>query len=165
MRLADARKFAADAAMDAKAIQGIGRAADTTNRSLAETNKRGFLMNQTLFTMRRFLYAGTLAFTAASAAAVAWGMSFNSTMEQNRVSFKFFLGDVALANAELDFLYKLAAKTPFEFEQLVGASKKFLAFGFDVNKTNMMMTVLGDTISGLGLSSEGIDRAVLAIGQ
>lgn len=165
MRLADARKFAADAALDSAAIREIGVAAETTGRRMDTANKRGFLMNQTLFTMRRYLYAATLAFTAASAAAIGWGISFNSTIEQNTVSFKHFLGSAALAKAELQFLWNLAAHTPFQFTNLTEATKKFLAFGVGIDKTNELLVVMGDAISGLGLGAEGIDRATLALGQ
>jgi tape measure domain-containing protein len=45
------------------------------------------------------------------------------------------------------------------------AARKFLAFGFTVQQANDYLATIGDTVAGLGLGAEGIDRAVLAIGQ
>lgn len=165
LRLIDGRKFQAEMAAAAGSVRAVGTAAETTGRSMQEAGRRGFLMNQALFTVRRLAYASTLAFGALATAGVAWGLDFNSTMETNMVAFEFFLGSASAAEKQLDHLYQMAALTPFEFPQLVDASRKFLAFGFTVEATNAIMASLGDTVAGLGIGAEGIDRAVLAIGQ
>lgn len=127
--------------------------------------RHGFLFNQMLFTARRLLYSATLATGALAIGAGVMGLKFNATMEQNEVAMTFFTGSVTAARKELDFLFKLAAFTPFEFVDLTDAARKFLAFGFTVQQTNQYLTTIGDTIAGLGLSAEGINRAVIAIGQ
>lgn len=165
MRMVDYRQFQAAATANAAAIRESGVAAETTGRSMERATKRGFLMNQMLFTVRRLAYGATLAFGAASLGAIGWGLQFNATMEQNQVAFEYFLGSAGAATQQLDKLYNLAALTPFEFPNLVDASRKFLAFGFTVDQSNSLLTALGDTVAGLGIGAEGIDRAVLALGQ
>lgn len=132
---------------------------------MSRATRRSFAYQQALFTVRRGIYATTLAFTAGSVAAVKYGLDFNMTMEENRVALAHFLGGTGAANRELATLYDLAARTPFEFADLTTAARKFLAFGFTVNETNDYLRILGDTVAGLALGAEGIGRATLAIGQ
>jgi tape measure domain-containing protein len=122
-------------------------------------------MNQALFTMRRFLYAGTLALAAFTAGAVYMGFKFNMVMENNTIAMTQFLGSVELATTELNYLYDLAAKTPFEFPNLVTAARRFLAFGFSLRDTNRYLSIIGDTAAAFGGDAELINRMVLVFGQ
>lgn len=79
------------------------------------------------------------------------GMSFNAMMEQSTIAFTTILGDGGKAKSLLDDLAKFAAATPFEFPELVDASKKLLAFGFDAKSIIPTMTRLGDISAGLGI--------------
>jgi tape measure domain-containing protein len=121
--------------------------------------------NQAWFTVRRLVYASTLAIGAAGVGVVAFGLKFNSTMQQNMVAFTHFLGSTQAATAYLDKLYDLAAKTPFEFEDLTAATKKLIAFGYSGDQAYRTMVDIGDAAAGLGVSKEGIDRMTLAFGQ
>jgi len=85
--------------------------------------------------------------------------------EQNRIAFETLLGSAQAAGSFLNDLQDFAASTPFQFPELVDASKRMLAFGFASEKIIPMLTTIGDTVSGLGLGSEGINRVTLAIGQ
>ena len=165
LNLQGSQAFIAETNAASASVSRLGAASEVAGRGMEHAGRRSFLMNQALFTLRRVAYGSTLALGAAGAGAIAWGIKFNATMEQNQVAFEYFTGSTTEATQELDKLYNLAALTPFEFPQLVDASRKFLAFGFSVDQTNAIMTTLGDTIAGLGLGAEGIDRAVLAIGQ
>lgn len=103
---------------------------------------------------------------ALTAAGTAWvGLNFDSTMEQNTVSFTHFLGSTKAAHKYLDQLYNLAATTPFEFKDVAVATKQMLAFGFGAQESISNLRTIGDAASGLGTGTEGINRMVLALGQ
>jgi tape measure domain-containing protein len=165
LRLIGEREVQIGLVQTAAATEAVEKSTDRLGRTMGHTARRGFIMNQMLFTLRRVAYATTLGLGALTTAGVAWGLSFNSQMEQATVAFTYFTGSAQLAQKEVDYLFELAAKTPFEFPQLLDATKKFLAFGYTTEQTNTVMQILSDTIAGLGLSGEAIDRAVLAFGQ
>lgn len=165
IRLQNARQFAADAALDAAAIRGVGAAAETTGRHVDVASRRSLLYSQALYTVRRGAFAATVALAGLATGATLMGIGFNSTMEQNTISLSHFLGSTQAATAELGTLYTLAAQTPFEFPQLTAAATRFLAFGFSLKETNEDLRVIGDTAAGLGAGAEGIERMVLVFGQ
>lgn len=164
-RLIGAHEAAAGFNEEAAAAARLAGSLELVGRESERTRKRSFLMNQALFTARRMVYGWTLALGAASTALVAMGVQFDSTMEQNRIAMTHFLGSTEAANRELDYMYKLAALTPFEFPQLASATRRFLAFGFSLRDTNRYMKIIGDTAAGLGAGADVIDRLVLVFGQ
>lgn len=94
------------------------------------------------------------------------GFDFNVMMEQNRVAFETMLGSGEKAGAMLQQLSDFAAKTPFEFPDLVNAAKKMMAFGFSAEDVLPTLTAVGDAAAALGLSGqEGIGRILTALGQ
>lgn len=130
---------------------------------------------------RNFL--GALGGMAKQAVAVAGGMAlwngiqvglrnaavatldFNAQLEQAGIAFETMLGSAEAAGSFLDSLKQFAAETPFEFPELVDASKRMLAFGFSAADVLPMMRAVGDAASGLGIGSEGINRITMALGQ
>ena len=80
-------------------------------------------------------------------------------LDNAKISFTKFLGSADKANAFLGDLEKLAAKTPFEFPELIESSKKLLAFGVSGNDVVGIMTLLGDAAALTGNSVE--DLAVI----
>lgn len=86
-------------------------------------------------------------------------------MEGNKIAFETLTGSTRTATQHLEALRDFAAGTPFEFTDLVEASKKMHALGFETERVIPTLTVLGDAASGLSLGKEGIDRMVLALGQ
>lgn len=146
-------------------MRNTGSTAHLMGDQMEGAGKRGFIMNQALFTVRRGLYAGTLALAAMTVGVIGFGLKFNANMQQNRVAFTHFLGDAQLAETYLDRLYTLAATTPFEFQQLTTATKKLLAFGYSGEGAYRTMVTIGDAAAGIGSGVEGIDRMTLAFGQ
>lgn len=92
-------------------------------------------------------------------------MGFNARMEQSKIGFTTMLGGAAQADAMLEKLYAFAAKTPFEFPDLVKSTQKLLAFGFAGDDIIPMMTSIGDAVAGLGGGAFEIDRVTRALGQ
>lgn len=102
---------------------------------------------------------------AVAVATATLGLKFNATMEQNQVAFKYFLGSTEKANAYLDKLFNLAAKSPFEFSGLSSAAKQLIAFGFSADGAYNSLSNISNAVSALGTGQEGINRIVLALGQ
>ncbi len=88
-----------------------------------------------------------------------------SNMEQAKISFTNMLGSGQKADAFLKQLADFAAKTPFEFPDLVQASQRLMAMGFQAKDVIPTMTAVGDAVAAMGGSSEQINRVTLALGQ
>jgi len=98
-------------------------------------------------------------------AVVAAGFKMNAELEQSKVAFTTMLGSAKQADQFLRQMRNFAARTPFEFNELQGAAKKMLAFGFAAQDVIPMMTAVGDAVAGLGGGQEMIDRVTMAMGQ
>lgn len=102
---------------------------------------------------------------AAFGAAGSAGVVLNAQLEQSTIAFTTMLGSAEKAQAFLEEMRDFAARTPFEFNELQGAAKRMLAFGFAAEEVIPMMTTVGNAAAGLGGSQEMIDRITLALGQ
>lgn len=93
------------------------------------------------------------------------GLTFNNMKEQATIAFTTMLGDGGKAKSFLDDLASFAAKTPFEFPDLLTASQRMLAMGFQSNQVLPTLTAIGDAVAGLGGNSALVDRVTTALGQ
>lgn len=93
------------------------------------------------------------------------GFGFNAMKEQAEIAFTTMLGSGQRAKGFLDQLQAFAAKTPFEFPELVTASQRMLAMGFNATEILPTLTSIGDAVAAMGGSSESIDRVTRALGQ
>ena len=91
--------------------------------------------------------------------------SFNAQMEQAQIGFTTMLGSAQRAKRFLDDVAKFAAKTPFEFPDLLDASKRMLAYGFAAEDVLPTMEAVGNATAAVGLGAQGINRIILALGQ
>lgn len=105
------------------------------------------------------------AVTAPIAAVAGLGLAFNSMQERAQIAFTSMLGDGKKAAAFLSELKDFAAKTPFEFEDLVRGSQRLMAMGFAAKDVRPLLTAVGDAVAGLGGGAAEIDRVTLALGQ
>jgi tape measure domain-containing protein len=92
-------------------------------------------------------------------------IGFNAQMEQARIGFTTMLGSAERAEAFLRDMADFAAKTPFEFPELLDASKRMLAYGFAAKDVLPTMEAVGNASAAVGLGTEGINRIILALGQ
>jgi len=112
--------------------------------------------------------AGMAAMQGISAAVSAVGDSvvgLNQRLEQSRIAFTTMLGSAQQADAFLKELADFAAKTPFNFPELVTASQQMLAMGFAAQEIVPMLTAVGNAAAALGAGNEGIARITYALGQ
>jgi tape measure domain-containing protein len=92
-------------------------------------------------------------------------IDFNAQMEQARIGFTTMLGSAERAEVFLRDMADFAAKTPFEFPELLDASKRMLAYGFAAGDVLPIMEAVGNASAAVGLGTEGINRIILALGQ
>lgn len=92
-------------------------------------------------------------------------MQIAGDFEQTQMAFTTMLKSAQKANSFLSQAQNMANATPFEFPQLADASKKMLAFGWNVKSILPDLTTIGDAASGLGLGADGINQITLALGQ
>lgn len=85
--------------------------------------------------------------------------------EQAEVAFTTLLGSADKARSHLQQLQAFSASTPFQFTELIDASRRLQALGFDSKQVVPVLRIVGDAVGSLGLGSEGIDRVTLALGQ
>lgn len=92
-------------------------------------------------------------------------VQYSAKMEQTKIGFETLMGGAVAANRHLDELKKFAAETPFEFEGLTAASRRFQNVGLSAQRVVPIMTAVGDAVAAAGGSSETLDRVTLAISQ
>lgn len=143
----------------------MSMAADQLGRSTDAASRRSWAMNQALFTLRRLAYGATLAIGAMGAGVVTLGFQFNSLMEVSTVAFTTLLGSASLARDEIDFLFELAAKTPFEFAGVAQAARQFLGWGFSIEEVNSHLTTMSDVIASMAGDTSVMERVIRAFGQ
>jgi len=101
----------------------------------------------------------TAAFDGAKGAIIG----FNSALEQAQVSFKVMTGSADTARRHLQDLKAFATQTPFEFPELLEASKRLQAYGTEVKDVIPLMTTLGNITAGVG--KDKLPQLILAFGQ
>lgn len=89
----------------------------------------------------------------------------SGSLEQANVAFKTMLGSAIQAQNHLDELKKFALSTPFEFPDLVQASKRLQALGFTAQEIIPTLTAVGNAAAAMGTGALGIERITLALGQ
>src|SRR3990167_3719869 len=93
------------------------------------------------------------------------GFGFNQMREQAQIAFETMLGSGEKAKTFLDELQAFAAKTPFEFPELVRSSQKLLAMGFSAEKVIPTLTAIGDAAAAVGAGPQVMDQITRALGQ
>lgn len=92
-------------------------------------------------------------------------IKMGTQLQQAEIAFGTMLGSAELAGNYLNELKDFAAKTPFEFSELVPAAKRLMALGFAAEETIPMLKALGNAAAGLGGGAALIQRLGLALGQ
>lgn len=92
-------------------------------------------------------------------------IGFNSKLQNAEIGFTTMLGSGEAATKMLGDLRTFALQTPFEFPDLLEASKRMLALGFASKDIIPNLTAIGDAAAGLDSGAQGIQRITLALGQ
>lgn len=150
--------------------------ADSYNNSLRTARRETMEFERTIRPTMRTLdelgkvartagIAMTAAVTAPILAVAGLGLQFNAMQEQAQIAFTTMLGSGKKARDFLEEMKDFAAKTPFEFPDLVRASQRLLAMGFAAKEIKPLLTTVGDAAAGLGGGADVINRITLALGQ
>jgi tape measure domain-containing protein len=81
------------------------------------------------------------------------------------IAFETMLGSAQAAGTFLSQLKEFAVQTPFEFPDLVEASKRMLAMGFAADQVLPSLRTIGDSVAALGGGKDVINGVTLALGQ
>lgn len=152
---ASTSKFAADMAAAQREIREFEKSVKPTTKLLDDLGGIA----------TRAGAAMTIAFTAPIAAVAGMGIAFNAMQEQAQVAFTTMLGDGGRARAFLEDLKEFASKTPFEFPDLVRATQRLIAMGFEASQVKPTLTAVGNAVAAMGGGAAEIDRVTLALGQ
>lgn len=141
---------------------GLKKELDSTHSAL--DNLQGGFGKLQSFVSTSMLAIGAAVADAATAVAVT-GFQFNAMKEQSQIAFTTMLGSSTAAQAKLEELQDFAAKTPFEFPDLIRASQRMMAMGFASQEVIPTLTAVGDAVAALGGGQAEIDRVTTALGQ
>lgn len=114
---------------------------------------------------RALLFGLAGALGTVAVAGIGTGIKLAASMEQTKIAFTTMLGSASEADKFVKQMWDFAAKTPFEFEPLLQGARSLMAMGFAAKDVLPTLRNVGDAAAGLGLSSEGVQRIVVALGQ
>jgi tape measure domain-containing protein len=92
-------------------------------------------------------------------------VDFNQQLDQSRIAFTHFAGSAENAEKLLGKLQDFAARTPFNFKDLLGTTQQMMAMGVEAKDLLPRLTAIGDAAAGLGGSPEILQRIQRALGQ
>ncbi|PZN10511.1 MAG: hypothetical protein DIU69_07025 [Bacillota bacterium] len=146
---------------DSRGVERAAGRARSALRSLGESVRS--------LTRTALSFAGGFAIFEGASRAMGFvreaAIGMNADLEQARIGFTTMLGSARKADKFLRQMADFAAETPFDFPELLEATRKMLAFGFAAEDVLPMLQAVGDAAAGLGLGAEGIDRITRALGQ
>jgi len=133
-----------------------------------KATERSWLMNQALFTMRRYAYMGTLAATGLGLAFLKWGTDFNATMQSAELALKPMMGSTRAVKDELQTLFNMAKINPFTFADMTNAFRKMYIglhpLGISTAAINRTLKDMVDALSAAGNTSPGaLNRLSVAL--
>jgi tape measure domain-containing protein len=168
LRLQGQAAFIAGTEESAASVRQLGVASEEAGLAMAGTARRGYIMNQALFTMRRLMYGATLAIVASGIAAVKWGYDFNSAMQSARVALQPVAGDIGNVQDELDYLFNFTKHTPFQFKDVTIAFRQMYlgmrTAGISAETVNTTLHSIVDALSATGRTSPGaLNRVAVAL--
>jgi hypothetical protein len=166
--LTGAREVVAAANSEAAALLRLRGATDAAEEGAAGLSASSFVASQALFTARRVAYGTTFALLGLGYAALKVGWSYENAMNTASVALQPVFHSQQALNKELADLYRIAAFTPFHFQDVtVGFRQMYAAFqplGISAHETNVTMQALMDALSYAGKSTPAaLNRVTVAL--
>lgn len=143
-----ARRFRALRADFSAGIAGMGRSL---------VGLTGSLLGISQFLSPAGLVAGLGSFARAA-------IRSSSEMENLRIAFTTMLGSASAANEHLQMLQRFAVGKPFEFHDLVVASRNLQTFGFGVGEIQGLLQDFGDAAFNAGTGLRGVNAQTNVFG-
>lgn len=92
-------------------------------------------------------------------------IDFNQQVDQASVALTNFLGSATASKKMIKELQDFAAKTPFQFKDLLGTTQSMMAMGVAADEVLPRMRAIGDAAAAMGGSPETLYRIQRALGQ
>jgi hypothetical protein len=148
----------------------MGLATSVAGREMATTTKRSWLLNQSLFTLRRLAYGVTLGFIAGGVTVLKWGNDFNNAMQGARVSLRPFFSSSQELEHSLDRLWTIAKFSPFQIQDMTLAFARMYPsmsrLGISADEVTTTLKNLTDALS-VGMAGRvtpaALNRASIAL--
>lgn len=93
------------------------------------------------------------------------GSAIAAQRETDQISFNTLFGSPDIASKFLSDLRIVAARTPFEYNDLTGMSKILSTYGYDENHILPTLEIVGDAGAALGMSAQDMNEVSTAIGR
>lgn len=94
--------------------------------------------------------AGFRALAGGFGVAMGAAIDMNASLEQSTMQFTTLMGDADTAAAHVADLFEFGAKTPFETEPIIAASKHLQIFGGEALNSMENLTLIGDSAAAVG---------------
>ncbi|MCL6453549.1 MAG: tape measure protein [Alicyclobacillus sp.] len=147
----------------AQVRQALGLNSSAAEEASRSYNSLGSILKQAF--LYSGVYAGLYAITNGIKDAISAGVQWDAQMQQMQVGFTTILGSAQVAQQMLEQLTAFAQSTPFSTTQVEQSAQQMLAMGFAAQQILPAMKAIGDAAAALGLTSDGIQRVSLALGQ
>lgn len=92
-------------------------------------------------------------------------IDFNQQVDQSTIALTSFLGSATEAQGMIKELQDFAARTPFQFKDLLGTVQSMMAMGVESKDVIPRMRAIGDAAAALGGTPEVMYRIQRALGQ
>ena len=149
-------------------VNALKRSVIEYGEATAISTKRSWAMNQALFTMRRYAYMGTLAFTGLVAMSLKWGVDFEATMQGATLALLPMMKNTNAVKTELQTLFNMAKYNPFTFGDMTTAFRRMYIglhpIGISTHEINRTLKDMVDALSAAGSTSPGqLNRVAVAL--
>lgn len=91
--------------------------------------------------------------------------NFSGRLEQARIGFTTLTGSAENATKHLKELQIFANQTPFQFEELIDASRRLQALGFTATEVIPILRDVGNAVAAVGGNAQTLDRVTIALAQ
>lgn len=102
---------------------------------------------------------------AKQAEMLSTGSAIAAQRETDQISFNTLFGSADIASKFLSDLQIMAARTPFEYDDLTGLAKILNASGYDENHILPTLEIIGDAGAALGMSMDKMETVATMIGR
>lgn len=92
-------------------------------------------------------------------------VELGARFDRANIAFTTMLGSSERAQRHLEELEQFAARTPFQFPDLMEASQLMQALGFQAEEVVPKLTAIGNAAAALGRGKDWIDSVVMALGR
>lgn len=164
----DVSQFMSGSRAAKQEMAGLKTEATGLNNELGLTAEEIESVNSAMMQSASSTAAAGLAFSAITAAIVgvaSEAIALASSFHQAEIGFATMMGSAQDAKQFLNELKTFAASSPFGFPELLDASRRLQAMGFEATAVIPIMRTVGDAVAGLGGNAAMIDRITLALGQ